>query len=109
MARRASRGRARSDARSVDAPLGDGRHGRLALWRIPDLRGRIAYDVRFELYDAETIDRIARYGRRDGPDWASLTDGYDVVIVDDGAHRRAHLAIPGSRVVYQDNKIAVIS
>ena len=23
------------------------------LWRIPDLRGRIAYDVRFELYDQD--------------------------------------------------------
>ncbi len=30
------------------------------LWRIPDLRGRIAYDVRFELYD----ERGARLDRR---------------------------------------------
>ena len=28
-------------------------------WRIPELRGRIAYDVRFELYDPETIERIS--------------------------------------------------
>ena len=27
------------------------------LWRIPDLRGRIAYDVRFELYDEPALDR----------------------------------------------------
>ena len=36
------------------------------LWRIPDLRGRLAYDVRFELYDQPTLDRIVRYGRRRG-------------------------------------------
>ena len=34
------------------------------LWRIPDLRGRIAYDVRFELYDERALDRSSRYGRR---------------------------------------------
>ncbi len=33
------------------------------LWRIPDLRGRIAYDVRFELYDGPALDRIVDYGR----------------------------------------------
>ena len=34
------------------------------LWRIPDLRGRLAYDVRFELYDQPTLDRIVGYGAR---------------------------------------------
>ncbi len=38
------------------------------LWRIPDLRGRLAYDVRFELYDQPALDRIVAYGRRRG-DW----------------------------------------
>ena len=36
------------------------------LWRIPDLRGRLAYDVRFELYDEQTLDRIVDYGRLEG-------------------------------------------
>ncbi len=36
------------------------------LWRIPDLRGRIAYDVRFELYDEDALDDISRYGRLEG-------------------------------------------
>ena len=46
------RGRPRGDARP-ERPLWatDGTADWL-LWRIPDLRGRIAYDVRFELYDA---------------------------------------------------------
>jgi hypothetical protein len=78
------------------------------LWRIPDLRGRIAYDVRFELYDEETLDRISRYGRREGADWASLANGYRVVIVDERAHLREHQAEPGARVVYRDDGIAAI-
>ncbi len=32
------------------------------LWRIPDLRGRVAYDVRFELYDQAALDDIVQYG-----------------------------------------------
>ena len=78
------------------------------LWRIPELRGRIAYDVRFELYDQPTLDRIVDYQARRG-DWKSVANGYDVVIVDDRAHLRAHLALRGSRLVYEDDEIAVVS
>ena len=54
------------------------------LWRIPDLRGRIAYDVRFELYDGKALDEISGTARsRAG--WQSLVDGYRVVIVVDDA------------------------
>ena len=35
------------------------------LWKIPDLRGRIAYDVRFELYDQRDARAISRYGNRE--------------------------------------------
>lgn len=79
------------------------------LWRIPDLEGRIAYDVRFELYDERTLDAIARYGRRDGTDWLALADGYRVVIVDNEAHLEALLDEPGSSLVYKDGEIAVVS
>ena len=79
------------------------------LWRIPELRGRIAYDVRFELYDPETIDRISAYGNREGPKWKSLADGYPVVIVDDRGHLRAFLAEPGAKQVYRDGEIAVLT
>ena len=78
------------------------------LWRIPDLRGRIAYDVRFELYDQATLDRIVQYGDRRG-DWTSLVDGYRVVVVDDLAHLEALAAEPGSRIVYRDDEIAVVA
>ena len=44
------------------------------LWRLPELRGRLAYDVRFELYDQPTLDRIVYYGRRQTGWKASLDD-----------------------------------
>jgi hypothetical protein len=77
------------------------------LWRIPELRGRVAYDVRFELYARKALDEIVQYGTRRG-DWTSLVDGYGVVIVDDAAHLRALRAEPGARVVYRDGEIAVV-
>jgi hypothetical protein len=77
------------------------------LWRIPDLRGRVAYDVRFELYDKPALDRIVRYDNRSG-DWKSLLDGYRVVIADDLAHLEALAAEPGARVVFHDDSIAVV-
>jgi hypothetical protein len=78
------------------------------LWRIPDLRGRVAYDVRFELYDQDDLDRFVQYGTRRG-DWTSLVDGYRVVIVDDAAHLRGLRAEPGAKVVYRDDEIAVVT
>ena len=78
------------------------------LWRIPDLRGRIAYDVRFELYDKATLDRIARYGDVRG-DWKSLADGYRVVVVDQRPHLAAFGSEPGAKVLYRDDEIAVVA
>jgi hypothetical protein len=79
------------------------------LWRLPELRGRVGYDVRFELYDPATIDRIARYGRRQGAGWAGLADGYSVVLVDNRPHLEALLAEPGSRLVFRDDELALVA
>jgi len=48
------------------------------LWRIPGLRGRVAYDVRFELYNERALDELISYGRRE-TGWRTLVDGYRVV------------------------------
>lgn len=77
------------------------------LWRIPDLRGRLAYDVRFELYDQPALNEIVQYGTRRG-DWQQLLDGYRVMIVDNAAHLRTLAAEPGAKVVFRDDEIAVL-
>ena len=49
------------------------------LWRIPDLRGRVAYDARFELYDHDALDRIKRTAAHEG--LGEALDGVRVVLV----------------------------
>jgi hypothetical protein len=78
------------------------------LWRIPDLRGRIAFDVRFELYDARALADLARYDRR-GSGWRRVVEPYDVVVVDDPGHLRALRGEPRARVVFRDPTIFVLS
>jgi hypothetical protein len=77
------------------------------LWRIPDLRGRIAYDVRFELYDRPALDAIARYGRR-AQGWERIVDGYRVVLVDERAHL-VGLERRGAKALYGDDSIVVLT
>jgi hypothetical protein len=77
------------------------------LWRIPDLRGRLAYDVRFELYDKPTLDRIVDYGSRKG-EWRRSLGGYRVVIVDGPGHLETFAAEPGTAVTYRDDEIAIL-
>ena len=63
------------------------RYGDWLLWRIPSLRGRIAYDVRFELLDRAALDALYRYGRMRGTSWPDITVGYGVVVLDLPEHR----------------------
>ncbi len=74
------------------------------LWRVPDLRGRMAYDVRFELYDKQTLDRIARYNSRPA-DWRTAPRDYGLVVV--AVHGREPVA-GDDELVLQDGELAVI-
>jgi hypothetical protein len=81
------------------------------LFKIPGLRGRVAYDVRFELYDRRFFQRLQDYNYEDGPDWKSFADGYRIVIVDETvmSHTKDLLKEPGTRVIYHDDEITVIA
>jgi hypothetical protein len=82
------------------------------LWRIPELRGRLAYDVRFEIYDRETFERIVRFRGEQRADWKSLANGYEVVVVETDQEPSSHvedfLAEPGARSLYADERVTVI-
>ena len=77
------------------------------LWRIPDLRGRIAFDVRFELYDEKALEQIVRYGRREDG-WEDVLAGYGHVIVVDAPRLEALRKRPGAHVVVVDD-LALVS
>jgi hypothetical protein len=87
------------------------RHADWLLWRLPELRGRVAYDVRFELLTPEQFGEIARFDNEIGADWTSAADRYRVVVVDELAepsHTADFLAEPGARAGYRDADVAVI-
>ena len=81
------------------------------LYKIPELRGRVAYDVRFELYDREFFDELQEYAGESTPDWKSFADGYRIVIVDETrrSHTSEFLEEPGAHVVYRDDEITVVA
>ena len=87
------------------------RYGDWLLWKEPSLRGRIAYDVRFEIYDPETFLRIALFRVDQGDGWKRLADGYDVIVLESGAEPssvRDFLSEPGARALYRDDRITVV-
>jgi hypothetical protein len=81
------------------------------LWQLPELRGRVAFDVRFELYSPETFQRIVRFRGQRGADWKSLADGYRVVALETGekpSPLRSFLREPGARIVYRDGDVTIV-
>ena len=82
------------------------------LFKLPELRGRLAYDVRFEIYDRGTFERIVRFRGEQGDDWKSIADGYDVVVLETNPTTESHvpdfLDEPGARVAYVDERVTVV-
>jgi hypothetical protein len=80
------------------------------LWHHPEVRGRIAYDVRFELLTRRQIRAIGRYNSEAGPNWKAATTGFRVIVVNAGdspSHLGDYLAERGTRLVYRDRRAAL--
>jgi hypothetical protein len=60
----------------------DDRYADWLVWEQPQLAGRIAYDVRFELLTREQLDELVAYRGRVGDDWLRAFDDYEVLLVD---------------------------
>jgi hypothetical protein len=81
------------------------------LWRIPDLRGRLAYDVRFELYDEPTLDTIVDVKAGRG-NWLRALAPYRLVVLDEGRTTRRSRALldrPGATLAYGDDGFTLVS
>jgi hypothetical protein len=80
------------------------------LWKIPELRGRLAYDVRFEIYPTPFFHRLLRYNGEYGKTWKDFADGYPMVVVDETerSHTADFLKEPGAREIYHDKNVTVI-
>jgi hypothetical protein len=51
------------------------------LWRHPELAGRVAHDVRFELFEPSQFHELDRLRRVSG-DWQATLAGYDILALD---------------------------
>jgi hypothetical protein len=80
------------------------------LWKRPELAGRIAYDVRFELHSKAELDALFDYYNHVGSDWAAATEGYELVVVDRTSRRAGEEAIlrEGGTRLYEDEHVAVL-
>ncbi len=100
----------RAELEPGDKVFAPDRFSNWMLFKIPELRGRVAYDVRFELYDREFFDRLQVYAGETGLDWKSFADGYHIVIVDETrrSHTKDFLEEPGARSTYKGDEITVV-
>jgi hypothetical protein len=89
--------------------LADDRYADWLLWQDPDLVGRVAYDVRFELFSEDEFSRLYAYRNRLGDDWRRARDGYRLHAFHptaSGWGERSALA--DGEVLYRDELIAVV-
>jgi hypothetical protein len=101
----------RTELRPEDRIFAPDRFSDWMLFKIPELRGRTAYDIRFEVYDKGFFDRLSTYAAEEGTDWKSLADGYRIVVVDETrrSHTKDFLAEPGVRVVYENDEMTILA
>jgi hypothetical protein len=86
--------------------LADDRHADWALWSVPSLRSRLAYDVRLELLTEAEIVRLFNFEGQRGARWADATNGYGLV-VSDWPTVSALIRAKHARLVYRDETTAV--
>jgi hypothetical protein len=80
------------------------------LWKVPALRGRIAYDIRFELLTDRQLRELVLF-KNVQPGWERAAAGYPIVVLDttEGRGRAAVLLRePGARALYRDRRVVVI-
>jgi hypothetical protein len=79
------------------------------LWERPELAGRVAFDVRFELFSPADFRRVVDlYEMR--PNWREGLRGHRLVVLESSKEtlRRALLAEDGTRVLYRDADLTVL-
>lgn len=52
------------------------------LWEQPQLAGRVAHDVRFELFSDEQFLELSAFRKRTGENWRRIAADYDILVFD---------------------------
>ncbi len=89
----------------------DERYSDWLLLEDPQLAGRIAYDIRFELLSSGQLSTLFAFRTEHGLDWQRAARGYGVLVLDpigDAGAVRLYERRPGTKVLYRDGKIVVL-
>jgi hypothetical protein len=77
----------------------------------PELRGRIAYDIRFELLSRHELESVAAWRNQVGVDWRAAASGARIIVLALPAEARnehVFLAEHGTRLLYRGSGISVL-
>jgi hypothetical protein len=93
--------------------LADDKHADWLLWQEPSLEGRVAYDVRFELFARRELVQISRLQQGSPPAWRRCGAGAAVVTFAGNAVLRrfaeAGVLAPASRRIVKGRQFAAIA
>jgi hypothetical protein len=80
------------------------------LWRLPQLRGRVAYDASFELLSTAQLQAIFDLKSHAGVGWNRAARGYRLLVLDSSADAlvRAFLREPGTRRLFERDGAVVL-
>ena len=79
------------------------------LYEIPELRGRIAFDGRFEILSQPQFQAVRDYLKQSGPNWQRASRGYSIIVVDPARNSGLYrfYRARGLRVLYSGSRVAV--
>lgn len=92
--------------------LADDEHADWLLWLQPSLTGRVAYDVRFELFSSRELQAIELIHHGSHPIWRRCASQARVVTFDgpkdEEAARRERVLAPGSRTIFRSKTFVAL-
>jgi hypothetical protein len=80
------------------------------LFEHPELAGRVAYDIRYELLRRSDLRAVVDFRKERGRLWPQLALGYGVLVLDPSGDRGAVSLFRrlGARVLYRDGNAVVV-
>jgi hypothetical protein len=85
-------------------------HADWLLFAHPELRGRVAFDGRWEVLTPEQMRTVLRFQWQVGEDWERISDGYRLIVLDPKEQERlvdTYDARSTVRVLYRDENVVV--
>lgn len=92
--------------------LADDRLSDWLLWEQPQLAGRVAHDVRFELFSERQFQQLSDFRRRTGDGWRRLAQPYELLVFDPERSVDLIRGLRGSgayRQVFENDMVVILA